>query len=141
MEAQSIRTLTMFSPLLLHFHINLRLVRVVVGVCMYVVCCCIQKCNVWWDRAAWSSSLLHWGPIDDSNPEQGRIELATLRECCYMQAMALCCCWKFSMCLESSLWMCSGSTPTLENSDLDKVAICLQVFKLIYDLPSEDSKI
>ena len=78
MEAQSIRTLTMFSPLLLHFHINLRLVRVVVGVCMYVVCCCIQKCNVWWDRAAWSSSLLHWGPIDDSNPEQGRIELATL---------------------------------------------------------------
>ena len=53
-----------------------------------------------------SSSLLHcaWGPVR--------------RRRRYMQAMALCCCWKFSMCLESSLWMCSGSTPTLENSDL-----------------------
>ena len=39
--------------------------------------------------------------------------------------MALCCCAKFSICLESSLWMCSGSTPTLENNDLGKVAISL----------------
>ena len=48
MEAQSNRTSTMLSSLL-HFHINLRLVRVVVGMCVYVVWCGIQKCNVYGD--------------------------------------------------------------------------------------------
>ena len=78
MEAQSIRTLTMFSPLL-HFHINLRLVRVVVGVCVCMLCVVVYRSVTCGGTAL--PGPLHYctgGPIDDSNPEQGRIELATL---------------------------------------------------------------
>ena len=95
--------------------------------CVYVVCMCVVYRSV----TCGGTALL--GPLFTTahnwEPWTGEDEGWQPWVCCcrhhYMQAMALCCCWKFSMCLESSLWMCSGSTPTLENSDLNKVAISL----------------
>ena len=36
----------------------------------------------------------------------------------YIQAIALCCCWKLSICFDNSLWIWSGKTPTFEKRDL-----------------------
>ena len=89
MEAQSNRTSTMFSPL--HFHINLRLVRVVVGVCVCVyVVCVVYRSVTCGGTAAWSSSLLHCTllgvPIDDGNPVVAIMERWSWQPCRhYMQ--------------------------------------------------------